>query len=77
MLFLKLMSEENKPDSNTSKKFNLLCVDNVHFERNDNGKPFAVIYVGEDKFSYELKGNAYVLSQYGKTIASFAYSEYN
>lgn len=73
MLVLKMMSNEDKADSNPSKRFELLCCDNVEFIRKD-GKPFAKVLLKDDLVEYELSGNAYVM-QNGKTIASFAFSD--
>lgn len=75
MLVLKLMSDEDKSDSNTSKSFSLVCCDNVSFERK-NGRAVAHIHNGDEYTEYHLDGNAYVM-QNGKTIASFAYSDIN
>ena len=74
MLVLKMMSDEDKADANTSKGFALICCDNVYFRRKD-GRAVADISVGDDAVSHYLDGNAYVM-QNGKTIASFAYSDY-
>lgn len=73
MLVLKMMSDDNKSDSNTSKCFSLICCDNVYFRR-QGGNAIADVHIGDDTTSYYLDGNAYVL-QNGKTIASFAYSD--
>ena len=73
MLVLKMMSDENKSDSNNSKGYTLICCNNVYFYRK-NDKAIADVYIGEDAVSYYLDGNAYVM-QDGKTIASFAYSD--
>ena len=73
MLVLKMMSDEDKADANTSKCFTLICCDNVYFRR-DNGIAIADVNTGDDTTSYYLDGNAYVM-QNGKTIASFAYSD--
>ena len=79
MLILKIMSGEDKADSNTSKCFRFVNIGdrNFAFIRKD-GKPLFVfcelngdVYEGDE---IELQGNAYVM-QDGKTIASFAYSD--
>lgn len=79
MLVLKIMSGEDKADSNTSKCFRFVNIGdrNFAFFRKD-GKPlFAFCELNGDIYDgdyIELHGNAYVM-QDGKTIASFAYSD--
>lgn len=73
MLVLKLMSGEDKSDGCSSKGFGLICCDNVYFYR-DGDAAIADVSQGDEKVSYFLDGNAYVM-QDGKTIASFAYSD--
>lgn len=74
MLVLKMMSDEDKSDSDVSKGFSLICCDNVSFRR-DGDAAFADVYNGSDLETYILDGNAYVM-QNGKTIASFSYSNF-
>ena len=77
MLMLKIMSGEDKADSNTSKQFVMINITSFGFKfvRKD-GKPFFQTLDDEFNIFYdiELEGNAYVM-QDGKTIASFAYSD--
>ena len=79
MLVLKIMSGEDKSDSNTSKAFTIIQIEdrNFVFGRAD-GKPyFAFCEINGDVYEgdiIELSGNAYLM-QDGKTIASFAYSD--
>ena len=75
MLVLKMMSDEDKGDSNTSKGFKLICCDNVEFYRNEGNQPIAKVEINDGSVDYFLDGNAYVM-QNGKTIASYAYSNY-
>lgn len=77
MLMLKIMSGENKSDSNTSKKFVMLNIKSHGFKfTRIEGKPFfqELNERWEVDGEIELEGNAYVM-QDGKTIASFAYSD--
>lgn len=75
MLVLKMMSDENKSDCNSSKGFQLICCDNVYFYRR-NGVAVADVYHGDDTTTYFLDGNAYVM-QNGKTIASFSFANFD
>ena len=74
MIVLKIMSNEDKPDSNGSKGFHIICCDDVKFYRED-GIAHANVYRGDNTDTYVLTGNAYVM-QNGKTISSFAHSGY-
>lgn len=81
MLYLKMMSAENLPDSDTRKSFRLLCIAEnkaVLFGLMAEGTPaerravFIVNDVGDTVDSYVLDGNAYLMNENGRTIASMA-----
>lgn len=77
MLMLKIMSGEDKSDSNSSKQFVMLNITSHGFKfTRIGGKPFfhGLNERWEIDGEIELEGNAYVM-QDGKTIASFAYSD--
>lgn len=84
MLTVKLMSDENMPDTDQLKSFQLIQVsdrESIHFFKegvNDQSGDFNAEYpytlsienADGVKVMYALKGNAYVISESGKTIAS-------
>jgi hypothetical protein len=86
MLYLKMMSAQNAPDANPSKNFALVPIPDtieLHFntEEVDNGPgaPQSTIVTASLLNSLDgserrihLTGNAYVLNEQGKTIASHA-----
>lgn len=83
MLFVKMMGEEDLPDTSLSKTFSILQVENIdalHFlkEAEDNSfnkkYPFTLSIKrnGETVENYVVKGNTYVMSENGKTIAKFS-----
>lgn len=76
MLVLKMMNDQDLSDDNTSKGFMLfVCPHEVGFKRVD-GIPYATFINHEQEIvDIEMCGNAYVM-QNGKTIASYAYSNY-
>lgn len=77
-MFLKLMSDENIPDSDTRKSYRLLArVDAVHFNRSPeapepshNARAY-VTFEGGEREEFDLVGNAYVMNDTGKTIEKF------
>jgi len=73
-LVLKLMSGENGPDEDARKGFTLHSgVKTVTFKRAADGTPLAsVLFEDHPEFEeWVLEGNAYVMNQAGKTVASF------
>lgn len=84
MLYLKLMSNQNMPDSCTGHNFTLVPVPEhveITFRTDrhtssvqvpDSTSVTAVLYDPKENTSREflLSGNAYVLNEQGKTIAS-------
>ncbi|ABY62867.1 hypothetical protein ST201phi2-1p034 [Pseudomonas phage 201phi2-1] len=77
MYSVKIMSGQNLPDSDVGKGFRIILVgEGQEFEfgnRPDTGEPFLVVR-GKGDFTdveYPLTGNAYVMNESGKTIASF------
>ena len=81
-IYVKIMSGENLPDANNSKCFTIHACDSVEFRREasmaENSVAVADLYIGDGEdaefTTVELTGNAYVLNDNGKTIASFAYT---
>lgn len=69
-MYLKLMSGEDLADSIGSKKFTLIECKNVNFTRDERGVPTA----WADGQDYYMSGNAYVMSDAGKTISAFAFT---
>jgi hypothetical protein len=74
--FVKLMSNEDMPDSSPFKAFQLISLPDggkVEFKRNEQGLDTCIIHSPEhDPEEYLMHGNVYVLSDAGKTIASRA-----
>ncbi len=78
MLIVKLMSDENVPDDHHSKNYELVQVgnkDKLEFRRKqvlETGTNFTLLIFREDgsTSAFPLKGNAYVMSESGKTISS-------
>jgi hypothetical protein len=80
MLYIKMMSDENLPDSNTSKKFTIIPIaadEYIDMERFDNDVPYIIIKRRGTNCGVEFRmlGNAYVIEG-NKTIASYAYSKH-
>lgn len=77
MYSIKIMSGQNLPDSDVGKGFKIITVaEGQMFEfgnRPDTGEPVVAVYGKGDGIDreYPLTGNAYVMNENGKTIASF------
>ena len=78
MYSIKIMSGENLADSDVSKGFKMILVDagdTFEFGHNAQGEPIVAVSVnkGDDSshIEYPVTGNAYVMSETGKTVASF------
>lgn len=67
--FIKLMSGENLPDTNPNKEFTIINVNEDITGIKFSQLPTPNVVVG-DKY-YALEGNAYVMNQNGKTVATF------
>ena len=76
-IVVKMMSGEDKADTNTGKRFTLVeSHGEVTCARDANGKPLIQIPLEDGQTAlYHPEGNTYIL-QNGKTVASFAYSNY-
>jgi len=70
-MYVKIMSEQNLPDSHPSKSFRLVTCRRVSFARSSDGKPIAYI---DGRLPEPCDGNVYVLNDAGKTIESFAFN---
>lgn len=71
-MYLKIMSQEDKPDHNNSKSFEIIECKSVAFYRDAfTNDPFAIV----DDCRYDLTGNAYVMNEAGRTVSAFAYSD--
>lgn len=78
MYSIKIMSHENMADSDVVKGFKMILVDagdTFEFGHNDKGEPIVTVSVNKGDESscveYPVTGNAYVMSETGKTVASF------
>jgi hypothetical protein len=78
MYSIKIMSRENMPDADVGKGFKMILVDagdTFEFGHNDQGEPIVTVSVNKGEESscieYPVTGNAYVMSETGKTVASF------
>lgn len=67
-MFLKMMGTEDLPDRHGGKSYTMVSCKSVQFSRAASG---AYALVDEAK-SFKLEGNAYVLSDTGKTLDAFA-----
>lgn len=76
-IVIKMMSNEDKPDTNNSKGFRLVETEGeVLCTRDNDGKPIITVIKEEGPSEvYHPEGNTYIL-QNGKTIATFAYADY-
>lgn len=80
MLLLKMMSGEDKPDSNTSKSFKIIQIaddESVHMDRLPSGLPCIRIHKLGTKSCYEVvpEGNSYLMD--GKTtVATYTFNKY-
>lgn len=83
MLFVKIMSAEELPDSDSTKAYRLITIgdkDLIQFGYQDDHQTDLSDYdkntmfinrFGEPSFErYELTGNVYVMNQHGKTIST-------
>ena len=77
-LYVKIMSDENLPDSDSRKAFRLLSdVSAIAFNRAPEAPapratPYAyVTFKDMTTESFELLGNVYVMNEAGKTIEKF------
>lgn len=75
MYAIKIMSGENLADSDVGKGFKIILVDvGTPFEfghSESTGEPYVQIWSKNSSTQYPLTGNAYVMNEDGKTIASF------
>jgi hypothetical protein len=78
MYSIKIMSGENLADSDVGKGFKMILVDagdTFEFGHNAQGEPIVTVIAGkgDDRqcIEYPITGNAYVMSETGKTVASF------
>ena len=74
MLIVKMMSSEDTPDTDTRKSYRLFTgVVDVDFSRGEGGEAYMdLMFSGEDdKETYEVIGNVFVMNEAGKTVASF------
>lgn len=75
MYAIKIMSGENLADSDVGKGFKIILVDaNTPFEFGHSptsGEPYVQIWCKGESVQHPLTGNAYVMNEDGKTIASF------
>jgi hypothetical protein len=83
MLFIKIMSSQDIPDSHPSKNFHLITVGDADriqvgycdLKRDDlcesDKRMLFILRDGKPGFEmYERTGNTYIMNQHGKTIAS-------
>jgi len=75
MFLLKIMSDQNLPDNDMTKNYKMIAIgsgDQFEFYHDEqNGLPMAQITPKEgEPYSVELTGNAYVVSETGKTVSS-------
>lgn len=80
MIYLKMMSAQDMPDSNTSKGFTLIPIaseEYLEMERFDSGIPYIIVKRRgcSGGMEFRMEGNAYVVEG-SKTIASYAYSKH-
>lgn len=71
-MFLKIMSGENAADNDSRKMFYLFDrVASVEFLRQEGRAIANVIFDGGAEENFPVPGNAYVMNDMGKTVASF------
>lgn len=74
MMYLKIMSAQDLPDSDSVKDFTLITIgerDKLVFDSNEFRNTAIVTRHGsEDREIYGFEGNCYILNAHGKTIAS-------
>lgn len=78
MYSIKIMSSENLADSDVGKGFKMILVDagdTFEFGHNVQGEPVVTVNINKgdegSSIEYPVTGNAYVMSETGKTVASF------
>lgn len=75
MFLLKIMSDQNLPDNDMTKNYKMIAIgsgDQFEFYHDqDTGLPMVQVVPKEgESYSVELTGNAYVVSETGKTVSS-------
>lgn len=75
MFLLKIMSNQNLPDNDMTKNYKMIAIgsgDQFEFYHDPGtGLPMAQVVPKEgESYSVELTGNAYVVSETGKTVSS-------
>lgn len=77
-MFVKIMSQENLADSNNSKQFELFAgIEQVEFRRESEAmQPICFMLRGGEWIQRYVYGNAYVMTNEGKTFETFAFSPY-
>lgn len=78
MYSIKIMSGENLADSDVGKGFKMILVDagdTFEFGHNTQGEPIVTVSINKgdncSHIEYPVTGNTYVMSETGKTVASF------
>lgn len=76
-MFLKIMSGENSPDSDSRKAFHLLDhVESADITRDDGKATVAVTFADGGQEDFEIPGNAYLMNSAGETVATFGSAAY-
>lgn len=71
-MFLKIMSGENAPDSDSRKSFRLLDhVEAASFIRSGGAPRATVLFENGEQEEFPCEGNAYLMNDSGKTVAQF------
>lgn len=75
-MYLKIMSDEDLPDSDSRKSFTIIAnVRDAQFYRNPGAFPCVAYFLhDEDEGTVCLAGNAYLMSEEGKTVAAFGHA---
>jgi hypothetical protein len=73
-MYVKIMGDENAPDSDPRKTFNIYAVDSAEFYRDSEGRARVFLNRSVDGVEGDedlpVIGNAYIMNAEGKTIAS-------
>lgn len=73
MLYVKIMSDQNLPDTDPWKHYTIVPVENsqaLEFVAKDDGHALLVHTSDGSELVTRLTGNAYVMNEHGRTIAS-------
>lgn len=71
-LVVKIMSDEDAPDNDPRKCFQILAnVESAIFKREKDKAFISVLFMSGDQEDFDVAGNCYLMNEAGETVAKF------